>query len=209
MNMCVVALLHSIMINHEEDRNIQNPPYGEEITSICMIVKTSNNTNVGVVVLLHCITKNHEEMTNIHTGCRRPIGCLIFIGHIPQKSLTLVALLQKETCKLRQSLHLRHPVVLRLMQNSKIFITARKSNEIHSDDNRNHSDNDEEYAHIYKHIGVYMFIYVYTYTYMYTYGCVYTYIYDRNHGDNDEDVVLSYACWTCLVHMKDMTHSYV
>jgi len=57
MNMCVVALLHRIMKNHEEDRNIQNPRYDEEITNICMIVKTSNDTNIMSLFFF----TDHEE----------------------------------------------------------------------------------------------------------------------------------------------------
>jgi len=44
------------------------------------------------------------------TGRRRPIGCLIFVGHFPQKSHKSSGSFAKMTCNLRYPMGLRHPV---------------------------------------------------------------------------------------------------
>ena len=45
-----------------------------------------------------------------HTGWRRRIGSLIFIGHCPQSDMNLVALLWKMICNLGDPMSLRHPI---------------------------------------------------------------------------------------------------
>jgi len=47
------------------------------------------------------------------SGLRRPTGYLFFMGHCPQKSPIIDSLwwTEKETCNLRNSMHLRHRVM--------------------------------------------------------------------------------------------------
>jgi len=56
----------------------------------------------------------HTHSLTLSTGWRRPIGCLIFIGHFPQKSPIIRGSFAKMTCNLRHPMDLRHRVSLSL-----------------------------------------------------------------------------------------------
>jgi len=51
-----------------------------------------------------------EVITSYITGWRRAIGCIICIGHFPQKSPIISVSFAKMTCDLRHFMSLRHPV---------------------------------------------------------------------------------------------------
>jgi len=68
-------------------------------------IPTFMHTHIHVYTLTHLHT---WQMLGI--GWRRCIGCLIFVGHCPQKRPVISGLFAEETSNLRHSLNLRHPV---------------------------------------------------------------------------------------------------
>jgi len=54
------------------------------------------------IIMQKCICDHHTYLTH-DTGRRNPIGCLIFIGHFPQKSPVIIGSLAKNDLQLKAS----------------------------------------------------------------------------------------------------------
>jgi len=71
----------------------------------------------------HTHTHTHTQKSSFlrstlsdYTGWRRVIGCLILIGHFPQKSPIISGSLAKMTCNLRHAMCLGHPVAMNVSE---------------------------------------------------------------------------------------------
>ena len=78
--------------------------------------KTSTNYRALLRKMTYEYKASHDStplsMTDnvSHTEWRRIIGCLVFIGHFPQKLPSNSGSLREMTCSLRHPMSLRHPV---------------------------------------------------------------------------------------------------
>ena len=68
-----------------------------------------------------CTKFKQIDQDNAGTGWPRPIGCLIFLGHFPQKSPIISASFAESDVQLKASSeNLRHPVSIKVSPNTAL-----------------------------------------------------------------------------------------
>jgi len=142
--------------------------------------------------------------------CCVRLGCLILIGHFPQKSPVisgsfakriryLAALLRKETCNLRHLMHLRHHV---LASTIKLFTFTPQIGLLAT---HTHAHM-HTYVHTHKHIQTYIHTYTHTHTFdshiIGDYGLA-IYIYTHTHSHT-----LSHTHIHIHTHIHARTHAH-